>query len=402
MQVGAASLWIASLAAFPAIAGTATPPPTFHKDVEPILQKRCQMCHRAGEAAPMALMTYEQARPWAKAIRASVITGKMPPWTADPHYGKFTNDLSLTPAEKDKLVAWVDGGALEGSDADAPKPANFTEGWRIPKPDVVFEMPQEFEVPAKGVIDYQYIPVPTHFTEDKWVQMAEVRPGDRSLVHHSIVVIDDGTGVNNEEYLAGYAPGSEPQIWRPGEARLVKAGSTLVFQMHYAATGRAGRDRTKIGLVFAKKPVTQRIVAMQVMDPMLAIPPGNGNFRVDASLTIKHPVKLAGMRAHMHLRGKSFQFRAVYPNGETEILLDIPKYDFNWQPYYYLETPKMLPAGTRIECTAYFDNSANNPFNPDPGALVRWGPQTWDEMMIGWVDIEVPVNQDHPLHALVH
>ncbi len=402
MQFGAASLWIASLATLPAIAATTTPAPTFHKDVEPILQKRCQMCHRAGEAAPMALMTYEQARPWAKAIRTSVITGKMPPWTADPHYGKFTNDLSLSPAEKQTLVAWVDGGAPEGNEADAPKPAAFTEGWRIPKPDVVFEMPQEFEVPAKGVIDYQYIPVPTHFTEDKWVQMAEVRPGDRSLVHHSIVVIDDGTGVNNEEYLAGYAPGSEPQIWRPGEARLVKAGSTLVFQMHYAATGKAGRDRTKIGLVFAKKPVTERLVAMQVMDPMLAIPPGNGNFRVDASLTIKHPVKLAGMRAHMHLRGKSFQFRAVYPNGDTEILLDIPKYDFNWQPYYYLETPKLLPAGTRIECTAYFDNSANNPFNPDPAALVRWGPQTWDEMMIGWVDIEVPVNQDHSLHALVH
>lgn len=402
MQFGAASLWIASLAALPAIGATTTPAPTFHKDVEPILQKRCQMCHRAGEAAPMALMTYEQARPWAKAIRMSVITGKMPPWTADPHYGKFTNDLSLSPAEKQTLVAWVDGGALEGNEADAPKPAAFTEGWRIPKPDVVFEMPEEFEVPAKGVIDYQYIPVATHFTEDKWVQMAEVRPGDRSLVHHSIVVIDDGTGVNNEEYLAGYAPGSEPQMWRPGEARLVKAGSTLVFQMHYAATGKAGRDRTKIGLVFAKKPVTERVVAMQVMDPMLAIPPGNGNFRVDASLTMKHAVKLAGMRAHMHLRGKSFQFRAVYPNGDTEILLDIPKYDFNWQPYYYLETPKLLPAGTRIECTAYFDNSANNPFNPDPAALVRWGPQTWDEMMIGWVDIEVPVNQDHPLHALVH
>ncbi len=250
----------------------------------------------------MSLLTYDQTRPWAKAIRASVITGKMPPWQPDPHYGKFSNDLSLAPGEKEKLIAWVDGGAIEGNEADAPRPAAFTEGWRIAKPDAVFEMPEDFEVPAKGVIDYQYIPVATHFTEDKWVQMAEVRPGDRSLVHHAIVVVDTGTGVNNQEYLAGYAPGSDPQVWKPGEARLLKAGATLVFQMHYTTTGKPGHDRTRIGLVFARKPVTERIVAMQVMDPGLAIPPGNANYRVEASLVMKENVKLAGMRAHMHLR----------------------------------------------------------------------------------------------------
>jgi hypothetical protein len=373
--------------------------PTFHKDIEPILQKRCQSCHRDGEAAPMALLTYEQIRPWAKAIRASVFSGKMPPWQPDPRYGKFSNDLSLAPGEKEKLIAWVDSGAKEGDPADGPKPVAFPEGWRIPKPDVVFEMPEEFDVPAKGVLEYQYIPVPTHFTEDKWVETAEVRPGDRSVVHHAIVVIDTGTGTNNQEYLAGYAPGSSPQIWKPGQARLIKAGATLVFQMHYTTTGKASRDRTRLGLIFAKKPPTERIVSMQVMNPSLTIPPGNGNFRVDASLTIPKAARLAGMRAHMHLRGKSFQFRAIYPSGETEILLDIPKYDFNWQPYYYLETPKILPAGTRIECTAYFDNSANNPFNPDPNAVIRWGPQTWDEMMIGWLDIAVPVAQEHSLRG---
>ena len=372
---------------------------TFHKDIEPILQRRCQTCHRDGEAAPMPLLTYEQTRPWAKAIRASVFNGKMPPWQADPRYGKFSNDLSLAPGEKEKLIAWVDAGAKEGNSADAPKPIAFPEGWRIPKPDVVFEMPEEFEVPAKGVLDYQYIPVATHFTEDKWVEMAEVRPGDRSVVHHAIVVVNTGAGTNSEEYLAGYAPGSSPQVWMPGQARLIKAGATLVFQMHYATTGKAARDRTRIGLIFAKKPPTERIVSMQVMDPSLTIPPGNGNFRVDASLTIPRAARLAGMRAHMHLRGKSFQFIAVYPNGETEILLDIPKYDFNWQPYYYLETPKVLPAGTRIQCIAYFDNSANNPFNPDPNAVIRWGPQTWDEMMIGWLDIAVPAAQERPLRG---
>lgn len=388
-------LSLALLVTVPLVAAS----PTFHKDIEPILERRCQGCHRVGEAAPMPLITYEQARPWAKAIRASVITGKMPPWQPDPRYGKFSNDLSLGPGEKEKLVAWVDAGAPEGNPADAPKPAVFTQGWRISKPDVVFEMPEDFDVPAKGVIDYQYIPVPTHFTEDKWVQEAEVRPGDRSLVHHAIVVIDNRTGVNNQEYLAGYAPGGNVQIWKPGEARLIKAGSTLVFQMHYQTNGKPGHDRTRIGLVFAKKPVTDRVIAMQVMDPALAIPPGNPNFRVDGSLVMKDTVKLVGMRAHMHLRGKSFQFRAVYPSGETEILLDLPKYDFNWQPYYYLETPKILPAGTRIECTAYYDNSANNPFNPDPTTWVRWGPQTWDEMMIGWLDIAVPVGHEHSLRG---
>ncbi len=210
------------------------------------------------------------------------------------------------------------------------------------------------------------------------------------MVHHAIVVVDPNDGVHDEQYLAGYAPGMAPQIWKPGQGRLLKAGSTLIFQMHYAANGKATKDRTRIGLVFAKQPVTEQIVAMQAMAPSLRIPPGDPNYRVEAAARMTQTVSLMGMRAHMHLRGKSFQFRAVYPDGRTEILLDIPKYDFNWQPYYYLETPKILPRGTVIECTANFDNSANNPFNPDPGATVTWGPQSWDEMMIGWLDVGVP------------
>lgn len=341
----------------------------------------------------MSLTTYQETRPWAKAIRTAVLTGKMPPWQADPHYGKFVNDLSLAPGEKEKLAAWVAEGAKEGDPADAPKPKVFpAAGWHIPKPDIVFEMPKPFDVPAKGTIDYQYIRVPTHFTEDKWVQMAEVRPGDRSVVHHAIVVIDSPDGSQDEQYLAGYAPGMTPQIWKPGQARLIKAGSTLVFQMHYATTGKASSDRTRIGLIFAKEPIKEEIVAMQAMVPDLKIPPRNPDFRVEARVVMPRTVRLAGMRAHMHLRGKSFQFRAMYPDGTSEILLDIPKWDFNWQPYYYLETPKVLPRGTIVECTAYFDNSANNRFNPDPDKTVTWGPQTWDEMMIGWLDVAVPLN----------
>src|SRR5499427_8591383 len=329
--------------------------PTFHKDIEPILQARCQGCHRPGEAAPMALLTYEQTRPWAKAIRAAVAAGKMPPWHADPRYGRFTNDLSMTPAERAKVIAWVDNGTPEGNQGDAPKPLTFPHGWRIPQPDAIFEMPLEFEVPAKGAIDYQYISVPTHFTEDKWVQMAEVRPSDASVVHHAIVVVDQHEGSYEEQYLAGYAPGMSPQMWKPGQGRLIKAGATITFQMHYSANGKRAKDRTRIGLVFAKQPVTEQIVAMQALSLGLRIPPGDPHYRADAAERITRDVRLMALRPHMHLRGKSFQFRAVYPDGTTEILLDVPKFDFNWQPYYYLETPKLIPRGTVIECTAYFD-----------------------------------------------
>lgn len=349
----------------------------------------------------MSLLSYTETRPWAKAIREAVLTGKMPPWHADPHYGKFSNDLSLAPAEKETLVAWVNSGAHEGNPADAPKPRAFVPGWKIPKPDVVFEMPEEFNVPASGTVDYQYVAVPTSFTEDKWVQMAEVRPGDPSVVHHAMVVVESSSVESSplessssgeaEHYLAGYAPGMMPQMWKPGEARLIKAGSRLVFQMHYAPNGKPARDRTRIGLVFAKRPVTAQIVSLRAMPVSLVIPPGDANYRVQSSATIQEAVSLLGMRAHMHVRGKSFMFRAVYPTGETETLLDIPHFDFEWQPYYYLETPKLLPRGTRIECTAVFDNSANNRYNPNPSAAVSWGPQTWDEMMIGWLDVALPV-----------
>ncbi len=365
-------------------------PITFHKQVEPILQMRCQGCHRPGETAPMPLLTYPQARPWAKAIKGALVSGKMPPWQADSHYGRFSNDLSLAPGEKETLIAWVDGGALEGNPADAPKPRAFSEGWRIPKPDIVFEMPEDFNIPASGVLNYQYFPVPTHFTEDKWVEMVEVRPGDRSVVHHAIVVVDSGDGYEGQEYLAGYAPGMTPQVWKPGQARLIKAGSNLVFQMHYSTNGKPARDRTRIGLIFAKKPAAEQVVAMQAAAHWLAIPAGEPDYHTSAVAIIRETSYLMGMRPHMHQRGKSFVFRAVYPTGETETLLNVPHYDFNWQPYYYLETPKLLPRGTRIEASAVFDNSLNNPFNPNPAATVFWGPQSWDEMMIGWFDVTIP------------
>lgn len=341
----------------------------------------------------MPLLTYAQTRPWAKAIRSAVLNGKMPPWHADPHVGKFLNDPSLAAREKDTLIAWIDAGAPEGKACDAPPPRKFTEGWQISKPDAVFEMPVEFSVPANGTLDYQYFPVATNFTEDKWIEAVEVRPGDRSVVHHAIVVTGAPEDYFSQDFLAGYAPGTVPQVWKPGQARLVKAGTHLIFQMHYTTNGKPTKDRTRIGIVFAKKPATEQIVAMQAAAHRLAIPAGDPHYRSIGIAMIEEPSYLVGIRAHMHLRGKAFTFRAVYPNGATEVLLDIPRYDFNWQPYYYLESPKLLPKGTRVEAIGVFDNSANNPANPNPSATVFWGPQSWDEMLIGWFDMAVPAKE---------
>ena len=370
---------------------------SFYKDALPIFQEHCLSCHRAGEIGPMPLGTYAQVRPWAKAIREAVLSRKMPPWFADPSIGRFANDESLKPAEIRTLAAWVDQGAREGNPADAPKPREFAEGWRIPKPDAVFRLPEEARIPASGTLDYAYFVVPTGFKEDRWVDMVEVRPTNRAVVHHAIVYVQDAQGwIGPGQYLAGYAPGSVPQRWKPGQARLIQAGSRLIFQMHYTASGKPAVDRTEIGLVFARTPVKQRIVAMASINHWFEIPAGNPDYPVESVSTLAENVWLVGLRPHMHLRGKSFEFRAVYPDGKREALLRVPHYDFNWQPYYYLETPLRLPRGTRIECFARYDNSPNNPRNPDARVNVGWGEQSWDEMMIGWFDVAIPTQPGEP------
>ena len=407
------------------LAATIPSPPTFYKNVLPILQTRCQECHRPNEATPMALMTYKEARPWAKAIREAVITRKMPPWPADPHFGKFSNDRSLSRAEIETLVAWTDGGAREGDPADAPKPAQFVDGWGIHKPDVIFEMPNEFSVPASGTIDYQYIVIPSGFTEDKWVQEIEARPGNRQVVHHIIAFTrppgskwlkDAQPGIpfvpvkeekgekrkrhrdeENEgppELLVGFAPGMPPGILPQGQAKLVKAGSDFVFQMHYTANGKPGVDRSRIGLVFAKQPPKERIYTVGASNDKFEIPAGDGNYGVESDVTLQEAGRLVDMMPHMHLRGKDFQYTAFYPTGESEVLLRVPKYDFSWQLFYYLADQKVLPAGTRLHCVAHFDNSPNNPANPDATKAVKWGDQSWEEMMIGFFDVAMAPDKD--------
>jgi hypothetical protein len=353
----------------------------------------------------------------------------MPPWFADPHYGKFSNDRSLTKGEIDTLVSWVDAGAREGDSKDAPPPVEWVDGWSIGKPDAVFEMPHDFDVPAAGTIEYQYIVIPSRFTKDTWVQAAEARPGNRRLVHHIIAFVrppgsewlkdakpgvpfvpvekkeegdkkkkerkeDSDEAAATPELLIGFAPGLVPMTLLPGQAKMVKAGSDFVFQMHYTATGKAGTDRSRIGVIFAKEPPMERVFTANATNSKFVIPAGDPAYRVDSSITLQAPARLVDLMPHMHYRGKDFEYRLVYPTGETQIVLSVPKYDFNWQLFYYFSDPIVLPKGTKIECTAHFDNSPNNRYNPDPKKEVRWGDQTWEEMMIGWFDVAVDAGKD--------
>lgn len=399
---------------------------TFHKDVAPILQKNCQNCHRKGEAAPMALMTFEDARPWAKAIRAAVVQRKMPPWFADASHGEFSNDRRLLQRDIDTIANWVDGGAPAGDPKDAPKHVGFIEGWSIGTPDVVFEMPKEFHVPATGKVPYQYISVPTGFTEDKWVQAVEVRPGNRAVVHHvqalavpadrpnlkgrigeflDAEAIDRGVIEKTEaalagkivrpqfhsgadaEYLQGYVPGSVSQDLQPGEAKLIKAGSVILFQLHYSPNGKEATDRSSVGFVFAKQPPKRRIHTVNVQNYAFTIPPRADSYPVSARARVTRDITIVNLQPHMHVRGKSFEYKVTYPTGESEVLLRVPRWDFNWQLTYVLKTAKTLPKGTIIEVFGVFDNSVNNPFNPDPNALVVYGEQTWNEMMGGLMGV---------------
>ena len=378
---------------------TAATRPTFYRDVLPIIQNRCQECHRPGEMAPMALVTYRETRPWAKAIREATRIRKMPPWFADPCCGKFSNDRSLTEAEIETLAAWAATGAAEGEAKDAPPPRDWPTGWNVgPKggaPDQVVEMPRPFDVPAKGPVEYQYFAAPTGFHEDRWIQAVEVQPGNRAVVHHVVVYIrEPGStwmgGPTKSDILTVYAPGSSAEVWPAGMAKLVKAGSDLVFEIHYTPNGRRTPDRTRVGLVFAKSPPEKAVLTLQMGNDTFVIPPGQREYRVTVWGTLPNDALLLGFFPHMHLRGNAFEFTRIPENGLPETLMKVSRYDFYWQLSYRLATPLALHKGTRLEWVGWFDNSANNPRNPDPSAEVRYGQQSWEEMMIGFFDVAVP------------
>jgi hypothetical protein len=374
---------------------------TFYRDVLPVLQNHCQECHRSGQMAPMAFSTYQETRPWAKAIREAVVTRKMPPWFADPCCGKFANDRTLTAAEREILVRWADSGAEGGRESDAPPIRKWTEGWNISRPDAVVEMPGAFRVPAAGAVEYQYFIVPTGFQQDRWVQQVEVRPSQRSVVHHAVVYIrepgDTWTrGPTKADILAVYAPGSAPDVYPQGMAKLVKAGSDLVFEIHYTPSGKALDDRTKVGLVFAAAPPVKRVLTLQMDNEKFVIPAGDRDFRVSVWGTLPNDALLLGFFPHMHLRGTSFEYTRIRDNGLPETLLRVQPYNFYWQLYYRLAQPLALKKGTRLNWIATYDNSAANARNPDPAADVRYGPQSWEEMMVGFFDVAVDASVDKP------
>ena len=378
---------------------------TFSKHIAPILQKNCQDCHRPGQIGPMRLMNYKDAVGWAETIREVVEEGRMPPWYADPKHGKFRNDRRLPDEEKKTLLTWLDSGMPEGDRKDLPPPRQYPEGWQIGEPDVVVKLPKPIEVPAetpKGGVPYKYVLVDPGFKEDKWVVRAEARPDAVPVVHHILVfILAPGERYNPDnpgQTLCGMAPGEMPMMHINGMAKKIPAGSRLLFQMHYTPNGKAYTDQSCIGLIFAKEPPRHRVLTkpihnIQFITRLVRIPAGAENFPIEGSFTLEKDSHILSFMPHMHLRGKSFRYEAIYPDGKKETLLSVPHYNFNWQSAYRLAEPKAMPKGTKIHCIAHFDNSTKNPHNPDAKNDVFWGDQTWQEMMVGWMDFyhdEVP------------
>ncbi|MEO8028997.1 MAG: cytochrome c [Bryobacteraceae bacterium] len=379
--------------------------PTFSKDVAPVLYKRCVECHRAGEAGPMSLVTYKESRPWAKSIKQAVASRTMPPWHADPAIDHFSNDRRLSDDEVSTIVKWVDGGAPEGNPKDMPKLPALVAGWQMGKPDLIVDTGKDFPIPAEGVIAYQYFKIDPGFKEDTWIQAAEVRPEQRSQVHHILVFVQEGgkrvtrAGEQFSDMLIGYAPGVPTITWDNDTAFLVKAGSTLLLQVHYTANGKAATDKSVVGFRIRKDTPKYRAFSGSATQFRLAIPPNDPNYMTKATHVFKEDVTLLDFTPHMHLRGKAFKYVMTYPDGRVEEMLSVPHYDFNWQLSYILAEPRKVPAGTKIEATAWYDNSANNKYNPDPSKEVRWGDQTFQEMMIGFFNYKVPVDRPDPVPA---
>ena len=367
---------------------------TYSKHVAPILNAHCVECHREGEIGPFPLTNYEEVVGWADTIREVIEDGRMPPWHADPAHGSFRNDKRLDKASRETLFAWIDDGAAEGDRDDLPAAPEFAEGWRIPHPDVVFPTLRPIDVPAEGTVPYKYAVVDPFFEEDKWIRAAEARPENRAVVHHIVLFFvppDARRGLNQElafaNSIATYAPGMPPTVYPEGAAKFVPAGSKLVFQLHYTPNGSPQRDRSYAGLIFAEKDDVQHRVRSHLAGNFrFAIPPGAPAHEVRATYRFDEDRRLLSLFPHMHLRGKSFRYEAVFPDGRREVLLDVPRYDFNWQNTYVFDEPRAMPRGTTLRCIAEFDNSEKNLANPDPTQTVRWGEQTWEEMMIGAFD----------------
>jgi mono/diheme cytochrome c family protein len=418
---------------------------TFNKEIAPLFFKNCAECHRPGENAPFSVLNYKDVRPWAKSIREKVVSREMPPWHADPHTGQWANDRRLSQKEIEAIAAWVDQGAKEGDSKVLPPQPEFADGWTIGKPDLVLTMPEEFTLAAGGPDEYRYFQIDPKFTEDKYVQMAEARPGNRKIVHHIAAIIrppqkespkeakrerpseqtdtvrynegflrrtkmdapvhDDGCSLPNGgqgdrrdgggdegdvSYLTGYAPGMNQTVLKPGTIKKIPAGSKIILQLHYSkVAGSVQKDRSSIGLIFAKNPGEKELMTRSIANGYFLIPPGAKRHRTTACWTTKEDIHIVNLMPHMHHRGVAMDFKAIYPDGRTEVLLNVPNYSFSWQTVYYSAKPIPIPKGTKIVVTGYFDNSRKNKYNPDPTQAVRFGEPTYDEMLVGMVEYTV-------------
>lgn len=375
---------------------------TFHGRVSRILQGRCLECHRDGGAAPFALDTYENVVAQAGSMRQAIERGVMPPWFAAPaeagQPSHWANDKSLSSQEKADLLSWLSHGKPAGNPQDAPLPRTYPEGWRIGQPDHIVQLPNPMPVKATGVMPYQNVIVESGLTEDKWIRAMEIRPTAPDVVHHVLVFLLPPAGASKSEadrragddesggFFVAYAPGHDVLTFAEGFGKRIPAGSRLKFQLHYTPNGTATQDQTRLGLSFTSQEPAHLVHVSGIANPKLSIPPGADNHAVNATQTVHADTVIMAFFPHMHLRGKAFRYEAQYPDGRKELLLDVPRYDFNWQMSYRLAEPMVLPKGTTLQLTGWFDNSKNNPANPDPTRTVKWGPQTFDEMMLGYVE----------------
>ncbi len=401
-----------------AVAQNTSPRVTYSREIAPILQEHCQTCHRPGEAAPMSLLSFAEVRPWAKQIRQKVSAREMPPWHANPAVGAWKNDRSLSDPEIEAIVSWVDQGANEGDPADLPPPAAWADGWTMGEPDLVFPLVQEQVLPADLIDEYRYLVVPMNLAEDVWIDAVEVRPGNREVVHHVNVfetsglykqspeaakelaearernrddkgnprnMSGEGVGPQGEPLgrVGGFLPGGGALVLAEGEGIRLPKGASLLLQVHYhKETGEEARDRTKVGVRLAKGPVQRQLLGGAVDNCQFRIPAGAAHHEVAAQMPIREDILVTAMSPHMHLRGKSFEAWADLPDGSRLDILDVPRYDFNWQTTYEPMVPIALPKGSVLRARAFFDNSSGNPFNPDPSIDVMWGEPTTDEMMM--------------------
>jgi hypothetical protein len=421
------ALTVISFASIAVAMAAAPATPTFNKDVLPILQKNCQSCHRDGAIAPMSLVTYEETRPYARAMARAVRNKTMPPWFADPAVGHFRNAKILSDADVATIGDWAEGGALEGDAKDKPAPVDFADGWTIGKPDIVVTMPKDIDVPATGAIEQSNVLVRAHFEQDVWVKAAEVKPGNPRVVHHmkawvrppdspwmkdapegelydpprgsagfdaAAPTVLSATGYRPvQDILAKYNPGVEGQAFATGSAaKFIAAGSDIVFEVHYTASGKPEKDRSSVGLVLADAPPQQRhLTTTAISASRFEIPAGDSNYAIKAETIVTENAKLVWVQPHMHYRGKDYELKVIYPSGEEVTVLRVPHYRFDWQVGYELAQPLDLPKGTTLRTVSHYDNSAANKFNPDPTKNIRFGAQSWDEMNVSFVGILIDV-----------